>query len=98
VFTHLSHIYPWGSSVYTTYLYRLARDPEESLRRWQVLKGRASQAIVTHKGTISHQHGVGFDHRSYLPAEKGALGISALADLCKRFDPHGLMNPGKLIV
>ncbi len=97
VFTHLSHIYPWGSSVYTTYLFRLARDPEENLRCWHVLKERASQAIVTHRGTISHQHGVGIDHRPYLSVEKGSLGMAVLGDLCKRFDPQGLMNPGKLL-
>jgi alkyldihydroxyacetonephosphate synthase len=97
VFSHLSHLYPYGSSLYTTYLYRLAPDPDETLRRWQVLKAAASQAIVAHGGTISHQHGVGTDHLPYLPAEKGALGLQAIADLCHRFDPGGIMNPGKLI-
>jgi alkyldihydroxyacetonephosphate synthase len=97
VFTHLSHLYPYGSSLYTTYLYRLAPDPDETLRRWQVLKTAASQAIVARGGTISHQHGVGLDHRPYLAQEKGALGMAVLGDLCRRFDPDGIMNPGKLI-
>lgn len=96
VFTHLSHVYPSGSSVYTTYLFRIAPGPDETLRRWQVLKTAASEAIVAHGGTISHQHGVGIDHAPYLPAEKGSLGMAALADMCRRFDPDGLMNPGKL--
>ena len=97
VFTHLSHTYPSGASVYTTYLYRVASDPEETLRRWQVLKEAASQVILQHGGTISHQHGVGLDHKSYLAQEKGALGMAVLGDLCRRFDPDGLLNPGKLI-
>jgi alkyldihydroxyacetonephosphate synthase len=97
VFTHLSHLYPYGSSTYTTYLYRIAPDPEETLRRWQILKAAASQAIVAHGGTISHQHGVGTDHLPYLPSEKGTLGMAAIEDLCQRFDPGGIMNPGKLI-
>jgi alkyldihydroxyacetonephosphate synthase len=97
VFSHLSHLYPYGSSLYTTYLYRLAPDPDETLRRWQVLKAAASQAIVAHSGTISHQHGVGTDHLPYLPVEKGVLGLQAIADLCHRFDPGGIMNPGKLV-
>ncbi|NPV66056.1 MAG: FAD-binding oxidoreductase [Anaerolineae bacterium] len=97
VFTHLSHVYPHGSSVYTTYIFRLAADPEENLRRWRALKGRASEAIVAGGGTISHQHGVGVDHAPYLAAEKGALGLGAIRALCAYFDPDGLLNPGKLI-
>ncbi|MGE5222189.1 MAG: FAD-linked oxidase C-terminal domain-containing protein, partial [Omnitrophica WOR_2 bacterium] len=97
VFTHLSHVYPYGSSVYTTFLFRLGSGPEETLRRWQVLKKAASLAIVANHGTISHQHGVGLDHMPYLAVEKGPLGIAALGDVFRRFDPHGMMNPGKLV-
>ncbi|HKW22341.1 MAG TPA: FAD-binding oxidoreductase [Ktedonobacterales bacterium] len=97
VFTHLSHLYRHGASVYTTYLYRLAASPEESLARWQRLKAAASAAIVAHGGTISHQHGVGRDHRPYLSAEKGDAGIAAIQALCAHFDPAGIMNPGKLV-
>ncbi len=97
VFTHLSHMYPQGASIYTTYLFRLADDPEETLARWQTLKAAASAAIVANGGTISHQHGVGTDHAPYLPAEKGELGMAVLQDVVRRFDPYGMMNPGKLI-
>lgn len=97
IFTHLSHVYTQGASIYTTYLFRLAPDPDETLQRWQRLKTAASNAIVAHNGTISHQHGVGTDHAPYLEAEKGSLGLAALADLCRRFDPGGMMNPGKLV-
>ncbi len=97
-FSHLSHLYPSGSSIYTTYLYRIAADPEETLRRWQVLKAAAGAAIIAQGGTISHQHGVGTDHREYLAAEKGILGMALLRDLCARLDPEGLMNPGKLLL
>ncbi len=97
VFTHLSHLYPYGSSIYTTYLFRIAPDPDETLYRWENLKSAASRAIISHGGTISHQHGVGTDHLSYLPQEKGSLGMQTIRDLCKSFDPDGIMNPGKLI-
>lgn len=96
-FTHLSHLYPYGSSIYTTYLFRLASDPEENLNRWMKLKGAASQAVVSYGGTISHQHGIGCDHQPYVRLEKGELGMDALAALSKVFDPQGIMNPGKLI-
>jgi alkyldihydroxyacetonephosphate synthase len=67
------------------------------LRRWQVLKTLASNAIVHAGATISHQHGVGVDHLPYLLAEKGELGTAVLSDVLRRFDPEGLMNPGKLV-
>ncbi|MBE2225608.1 MAG: FAD-binding oxidoreductase, partial [Anaerolineae bacterium] len=97
VFTHLSHMYPTGASIYTTYLFRLAADPDDTLARWRTLKDAASAAIVANGGTISHQHGVGTDHAPYLPAEKGELGTAVLHDVARRFDPEGMMNPGKLI-
>lgn len=96
VFSHLSHLYPSGSSIYTTYIFRLAPDPEETLHRWLEMKKAASQAIVAHGGTISHQHGVGLDHRPYLVAEKGELGMRVLQEVCRVLDPRGIMNPGKL--
>jgi alkyldihydroxyacetonephosphate synthase len=95
-FTHLSHVYPEGSSIYTTYVFRLADNPDETMRRWQLLKKAASKAVVTNNGTISHQHGVGTDHAPYLAAEKGELGMSAIRQLCQQFDPETIMNPGKL--
>ena len=97
VFTHLSHVYPQGSSIYTTYVFRCADTYADTLTRWKKLKGAASQQIVRHGGTISHQHGVGVDHAPYLSAEKGELGIAAIKALCNEFDPAGIMNPGKLI-
>jgi alkyldihydroxyacetonephosphate synthase len=97
VFTHLSHVYSQGASIYTTILFRLASDPDDTLARWRTLKEAASAAIVANGGTISHQHGVGLDHAPYLPAEKGKLGTAVLQDILHRFDPDGMMNPGKLL-
>ena len=97
VFSHLSHVYATGSNIYTTFIFRLADTPDETLARWQTIKTAASQAIVDAGGTISHQHGVGLDHKPYLEAEKGALGISTLKQLCLHLDPMQRMNPGKLL-
>lgn len=96
-FAHLSHVYPSGSSVYVTYVFRLAADPDATLARWRTVKGAASRVIVDLGGTISHQHGVGRDHRAYLPAEKGALGIRAIEAVAATFDPDGIMAPGTLV-
>jgi len=96
-FSHLSHVYPDGSSIYATYVFRRAADPDETLERWRRLKRAASEAIVAGGGTISHQHGVGRDHRPYLASEKGKLGVAVLEDVARRFDPARIMNPGVLL-
>jgi alkyldihydroxyacetonephosphate synthase len=97
VFSHLSHVYPSGSSIYTTIIFRLSESPEQTLETWQCIKHAASRAVVAAGGTISHQHGVGRDHRPYLSFEKGALGISTLREVFKHVDPDQRMNPDKLL-
>lgn len=97
VFTHLSHFYGQGCSIYTTYVFRCADTYEATLARWQRLKNTTSEVIVRNRGTISHQHGVGKDHAPFLSVEKGELGMRAISAVMREFDPQGLMNPGTLL-
>ncbi len=97
-FTHLSHVYRQGCSIYSTFVYRSAGTPDADMDRWRRLKAAVSQVIVAHGGTISHQHGVGVDHAPYLPMEKGELGMDLIRAMAREFDPEGMMNPGKLFV
>jgi alkyldihydroxyacetonephosphate synthase len=97
VFAHLSHVYKSGSSIYTTFVFRLAETPQETLNRWKALKQAASRVIVDAGGTITHQHGVGIDHREYLPAEKGVIGMNTLKTIFDHVDPDQRMNPEKLV-
>ncbi len=97
VFTHLSHVYGQGSSIYTTYVFRPGPDYATTHARWQKLKHLASSTVVNSRGTISHQHGVGRDHAPYLAVEKGELGMAALQVLAKHFDPDQRLNPGVLL-
>lgn len=97
VMTHLSHLYPSGSSLYLTYLFRLGAGPDETLDRWRAIKRAASETIVGRGATISHHHGIGTDHAQYLAAEKGPLGMAALDAVVRAFDPEGIMNPGVLL-
>jgi alkyldihydroxyacetonephosphate synthase len=97
VFSHLSHFYSSGCSLYITYLFPLTPDEAEVRDTWVRAKAAASEAIVASGGTISHQHGVGLDHKPYLQAEKGELGLQALRGATLVFDPDERMNPGKLL-
>ena len=97
VFSHLSHVYPTGSSIYTTVLFRLSENPQNTLDTWQRIKQAASQAIIAAGGTISHQHGVGSDHRKFIIAEKSKIGVDILQSIFNEIDPDQRLNPDKLL-
>ena len=97
VFSHLSHVYRDGASIYVTFLFRRTADPDELLERWKYIKKSASKTIIEHGGTISHQHGVGLDHAPYLHFEKGKIGMQIIESVQKSLDPSNLFNPAKLI-
>jgi alkyldihydroxyacetonephosphate synthase len=95
VMCHLSHAYADGASLYFTFLARASAGDE--LEQWRAVKTAACDAIVEAGGTITHHHGVGRDHLPYMRREIGELGVEALRAAKDRFDPAGIMNPGKLI-
>ena len=98
VFTHLSHLYGQGCSIYTTYFFRCADSYDQTFHRWQKLKRAASNVIAQARATISHQHGVGKDHAPYLEAEKGRLGMQLIEQMLDQFDPDKRLNPGTLLL
>ncbi len=95
VMTHVSHVYPTGASLYVTVL--ADRDDADPIGQWERAKAAASDAIVAAGATITHHHGVGIDHRTFLPAEIGEPGVAALRAVKNALDPTGILNPGKLI-
>lgn len=94
VMAHVSHSYPDGASLYFTFVF--PRQLDRELEQWQAIKRAASDAILEHRGTISHHHGVGIDHAPWLAEEKGPIGTNVLKALKREIDPTGIMNPGKL--
>jgi alkyldihydroxyacetonephosphate synthase len=95
VMCHISHLYPSGASLYFTFIARQRQG--EEIAQWRAAKTAACDAIVAAGGTITHHHAVGADHRAWMPAEVGDLGIDVLRAVKDRVDPTGIMNPGKLL-
>ena len=91
---HISHVYPAGASLYFTVVAALTADPAA---QWGRAKDAASRAIGEAGGTITHHHAVGRDHRPYLEAEIGSLGVAVLRAVKDTLDPGGIMNPGVLV-
>jgi alkyldihydroxyacetonephosphate synthase len=94
VMCHVSHLYPQGASLYFTVLGRQSDDP---VGQWTAAKRAASDAIVGSGATITHHHAVGTDHRDWMTAEIGPLGVEVLRSVKALLDPAGILNPGKLI-
>jgi alkyldihydroxyacetonephosphate synthase len=95
VMCHVSHLYRSGASLYFTFLAR--QDPEHPLEQWRAAKSAASEAIMAAGATITHHHAIGRDHRPWMRAEVGDLGVELIRAAKERLDPAGVMNPGKLL-
>ncbi len=95
VFTHLSHGYPDGASLYFTFMARQQKGRE--FEQWQAVKKAATEAILKHGGALSHHHGIGNMHKTWMKSYLGQGGLAVLAELKKKTDPDNIMNPGKLL-
>ncbi|MEI5673538.1 MULTISPECIES: FAD-binding oxidoreductase [unclassified Nocardioides] len=94
VLCHVSHVYETGCSLYFTVA---AQESDDPLAQWAAAKAAASDALVATGATITHHHAVGTDHKPWLAAEIGALGVSVLRAVKADLDPTGILNPGVLV-
>ncbi|MCA2208908.1 FAD-binding oxidoreductase [Nocardia rosealba] len=94
VMCHISHTYPTGASLYFTVVAKQLEDP---IAQWRVAKTAAGDAIMAAGATITHHHAVGADHRPWMGAEVGDLGVQVLRAVKHELDPAGVLNPGKLV-
>ena len=84
-----------GASLYFTVLAR--QDGADPAGQWRAAKRAATDAVVAAGGTLTHHHAIGTEHRPWLAAEHGELGVELLRAAAQRCDPAGIMNPGKLL-
>lgn len=94
VLCHISHVYETGCSLYFTVAAKEAADP---VPQWLAAKAAACDAMVAAGATITHHHAVGTDHKPWLAAEIGEVGVSVLRAVKADLDPAGILNPGVLI-
>jgi alkyldihydroxyacetonephosphate synthase len=94
VLCHISHVYATGASLYFTVVAGQRANP---IGQWRAAKAAATDAIVRSGATITHHHAVGADHRPWMRAEVGDLGVEVLRAVKATLDPAGILNPGKLI-
>lgn len=93
---HVSHAYREGASLYYTFFAPMA---EEGREEEQYLKAKraASEAIMKFGGTITHHHGVGYEHAPWMVQEVGDLSLRVMRAVKEVLDPSHVLNPGKLL-
>ena len=72
-----------------------ARDEDES-RRARISFDEIMALGLDLGGTITGEHGVGILKKEWLARELGPVGLEMQRALKRTFDPHNLLNPGKL--
>ncbi len=55
-----------------------------------------AETLARHGGSISAEHGIGLVKKAYLEGTRSSTEIALMRSIRAAFDPHGLMNPGKL--
>src|SRR5260370_1404856 len=54
------------------------------------------ELAVSKGGSLSGEHGVGIEKRQFMPLIYNQAELSAMLDVKHAFDPHNLLNPGKI--
>jgi glycolate oxidase len=69
---------------------------DETLTRAREAERELFEGVVALEGSISGEHGIGFTKAPYLSLELSAEEIALMKRVKAAFDPHGILNPGKI--
>jgi FAD/FMN-containing dehydrogenase len=69
---------------------------EDEMRRAHEAERVLFEGVVALEGSISGEHGIGFVKAKYLPLELDPQTIAIMKAVKHAFDPHDLLNPGKI--
>lgn len=69
----------------------------EGLAQLHVYNDRLVMKAIELGGTCTGEHGVGIGKQKYLAAEHGEAAVAVMRRLKATLDPHGILNPGKVL-
>jgi FAD/FMN-containing dehydrogenase len=75
----------------------LGGDSAEFLDRWHEVNAVVFEIVLRMGGSISAEHGIGVLKRDELPQVKDKVAIELMRSIKAMLDPHGIMNPGKVL-
>jgi FAD/FMN-containing dehydrogenase len=67
------------------------------LARWHDVNAVVFDIVLKMGGSISAEHGIGVLKRDELPDVKDKVAIELMRGIKAMLDPHGIMNPGKVL-
>ncbi len=75
----------------------IGADPAKFLARWHDVNSIVFEIVRRLGGSISAEHGIGVLKRDELPQVKDKVAIELMRAIKSMLDPHGIMNPGKVL-
>ena len=69
---------------------------DEFQQRCGEVSTQVFEIVERHGGSVSAEHGVGLLKKDYLHYSRSPLEIDIMRQIKRVFDPHGIMNPGKI--
>jgi Fe-S oxidoreductase/FAD/FMN-containing dehydrogenase len=67
------------------------------LKKFRHVANEVSALVRQFKGSIAAEHGVGIARTEFMPEQVGEDMLNLMREIKHSFDPHNLMNPGKII-
>jgi glycolate oxidase len=74
----------------------LDKGDKEALNKAEAAVEALFRHTIALGGTLSGEHGVGITKASYLDIELGGSELALMKRIKVAFDPHGILNPGKI--
>ena len=72
-------------------------DRANFLAQWDRMNDVVHGIVTAYSGSISAEHGIGQSKRHLLPGVKDPVALALMRTLKQAIDPHGIMNPGKVL-
>ncbi len=74
-----------------------AMDRAEFFRKTKEADRDLFALVQRHHGSISAEHGIGLLKKPYLSYSRSAAEIAVMRQVKRALDPHGILNPGKIL-
>jgi glycolate oxidase len=69
---------------------------EGEMQKAEAMGAEIMQRCIAVGGSITGEHGVGFEKRDFMPLMYSAADLEAMAKVKRVWNPDGLLNPGKI--
>ncbi len=77
--------------------YVLDRDDPTAEGRIDAARDEIYRAALELGGTVTGEHGTGLAKKRWLELQRGERAVEAMRSIKSALDPHGLLNPGKVL-